>query len=1340
MEIAPVTIGHHPHPILPISGRSYHHHQWHAGQSVREVLIAHGFDQHQEIVISLNDRLLQVVEWDQLSPKPGDLINVQVAVSGGGGGSNPLKIIATIAVAAFAAWAAPGVAGALGIAEGATVFGISATTIIGGAISMVGNIVLGGLFKPQQPSLNKASGMRTGEATSPTYSLSGGSNSMRHYGPLPIVMGTHRFFPDYGARPYVEFAGEDQYLYQIFNFGLSALSLSDFKIGTTQLGYYDGLYTYWNDANGAIQAFPGNVDTTVGGEIRRGAGWVERTSSADTMRLGIDIEGGCYYADDNGLVSCLTEVEIWYQVSGSGNWQPANAGTVTTYGEAYWSRGYWHNVSGIMGSTTREWVQVSYGSTNPGDHANGEIGGTVGVSSGLGGWYFSPQPTIWRWRPYSEILVDGSNTALTEDAPARPYTTVFVPILTIYHGASQKPQRRTVFIDVPRGVYDVRCRLNSARRATGQEISDGDFRGGVNYSFTQLRSYQPDTATYPGQTRLGMVVKASGQLQGTVQQLSCLASAYCNVWNGSSFVWAVTSNPAWWFLDFAKGRYNSQGKLMYGVGLPDSQIDLDGIKAWGAFCNQEGLSFNAVIDSNQSCADVLTMIARCGLGSSSWASGKLGVVWDARNASPVAAFGMSNIIRGTFQVEYINENLADEIVVNYVDASRDWQSQQVRVMTPGTINPQRSTTVDLMGCTNAAMAGKFANVLAAQQFYRRRHITFECDFEGFVCQRGDVVLLSHDLTQWGYSGRAVEVVGNVLTIDRTVPRSGAEEYLMWRTPDGVLTTYSVEAGTGDSYTLTLSAAPTLQSGYAAVDHVWFFSPLPTPGKKVKIISVQPVSESRVRLVATDEDPAFYKAWDGMWTQAINPSLLQNTIPRITNATVSETLALINLGVVGARVTISFSVESVAERISYRHRFGAGAWVIGETYDRTIVFDTEETGKLEIEATPVYYASAGPKYKTSTNIFGKTLPPSDVQNLGISITGGLAYLTFDAPTDLDVTIGGRIHLRHASATTGANWNNATELLTAPVPGNTQLVPLMAGTYLAKWVDSLGNESTNAALVVTTVTSELLSLNVVGTINDGPTWPGTIDDTVIDPTLGGVKLIGAATIDGQTDDIDLWAAIDTLGGMISSGTYTLNSSIDLGVVATSRLSSSMDLMTFSATNLIDAIPMIDDWPNVDEDGDPVDSRLDMIDDWLDVDGIDLSSAGAWFEISTSDDNVTWTPWQKLVAGDATFRSIRARMWLYTTLSYINVMVRSGSINVDMPDRVQDGNDVACPAATLSVTFPTRFQAMPSLAISGQAMATGDYFTISNKSLTGFDIIFKNAAGTPVARTFDWIAKGY
>jgi hypothetical protein len=82
----------------------------------------------------------------------------------------------------------------------------------------------------------------------------------------------------------------------------------------------------------------------------------------------------------------------------------------------------------------------------------------------------------------------------------------------------------------------------------------------------------------------------------------------------------------------------------------------------------------------------------------------------------------------------------------------------------------------------------------------------------------------------------------------------------------------------------------------------------------------------------------------------------------------------------------------------------------------------------------------------------------------------------------------------------------------------------------------------------------------------------------------------------------------------------------------------------------------------------------------------------------------------------------------------------VTVDVPDRIESANNVAVGAGGLSVTFPNAFYATPAIAVTAENMATGDYALITAKSAAGFTIQFKNSAGTGVARTMDWIAKGF
>lgn len=1285
-----------PHPLLPAADCQYKQQAWKQGQTVREVLLANNVDPNQLIVIVLDDRLLTVAEWDTVYPQPGQIINVkaEVADGAGGGGSNPLQVVALIAVVAVAAMlAAP--TGGLSLQAAGWSAGWAAAGA--GAFAVAGSLIINAVFAAQTPAMSMADSSGQYGQASPTYSLSGAQNRMRPYESMAVVMGSHRLVPDLAAKPYVEYHGEDQYLYQIFHLGLSSLYLSDWRIGTNPISNYSEYSWQYQNQYGNLNNFPNNVDSTPGAALENSAGWIVRTTSANTYRIGVDIEGSLYYANDSGgLETTSVQIRIQYRPAGTGGW--IDPTYILTTGNGFTSGRY---------EDYQIWVESGEYTYFDGLHTDSD-------GNSWHGWDYG-------WKDTSHY-------------ETRTHFVAGNGGMVIVSGNSQTTRRSTLLIDVPAGTYDVRVIRDTA------DSTDARLQNKTGWS--TLRSYQIDNAAangkYAGQNRQGIIIRASEQLNGAISQMSCMASAWALWWTGYSWTWSFTENPAHWFMDFAKGRYDNQGNLLYGIGLRDDQIDLAGLHAWGDFCYAEGLTFNAVLDRNQTAADILNAISRCGFASPTWASGRLGVVWDQRNATPVMAFGMGNIIRGSFEVSYITEQLAEEIIVRYVNPDKDWTQDEVRVNVPGISNPQRASTIDLYGCKYTAMAGKFANYLAAQQYYRRRRIKWESDFEGFVAGRGDVVLLSHDLTQWGYSGRIVSVAGNVVTLDRTVPRSGSTEYLMLKRPDGTMMTYTVTAGSGESDTITLTSTPSIQGDCLPMDHIWFFSPLATPGKKVKILSISPVSDSRVQVIATDEDPEFYAAWDGNWRSPAQQTLLQNKSPAITGISINERLTLIDLGRVGTRVTITVAVQNVFERITVRYKMD-GVWQKQDTYTGTIEFDTSSSGRIDIQAIAINGTNVSGQFNYTGQILGKTLPPVNVANLGFETSGTSANLTFSPPTDLDVMIGGSLAVRYSASLTGATWNSATPLLDAAMPANRVQVPLLVGTYLAKWLDSSGNYSKSEALVVNTVDSGILTMNVVGTLNDGETWPGSFSGLIYDRSMGGIKLNSVGLIDGQ-GAIDSWPPLDSLGGLLDSGTYALTSTIDIGRIATSRLTPSVIWNAFISTDLIDSRSLVDSWPDVDGTGDPLDNRLDSVDSWDDIDGSNLSSVHVTTEIATSTDGTTWTAWRRLIIGDYSFRYLKARIKVDSSLTYMNALVTSASIQVDMPDRVESGNDLTAPASSYTVTYASPFQVVPALAVTGQGMQTGDFYTISSKTTSGFTITFKNSAGTAVSRTFDYIAKGY
>lgn len=1176
----PVPVLWSPHPLAPAQGRTLVPVELMPGDTLAEVMLRAGVDAGALITVAIEGELIPADAWHMLCPHPGQIVTVQAAVDGGGGKSNPVAAVLSIGLMLVAGPLGGALAGAFELGTAFTIggFAVSWGAILGVGISIAGNMLIGAIFKPHVPALSNASGRF--DQPSPTYSLSGGSNRLRPYEPMAVVFGEHRMFPDYGAKPYTEIVGDDQYLYQIFHFGVADVVLSDLRIGETPLTDYQGVTLYWaNDVTGVMDGFPGNVDTSAGATLTYAAGFIIRTTALDTVRIAFDVEGALYAIDEkSGAPKALSvALQAEYRAVGSSTWLP-----FFTAENGYMPfRGYTPTLSG----------------------------------------FFRNLPALLAIAIPTYTLAESNSIYVTN--------------------STTKPVRKTYSRDVPAGQYEFRVARTTA--------DYGDAKLVANLSFSQLRSYQQDRTTYPGEQRLGMKIKASEQLQGVVQQLSALATASTYYWTGAAWAYGPTRNPAWWFLDFVRGRKDANGRKLYGCFRPDAGIEIEQIKAWAIFCTTYGLTFDAVLDRAVAAEDWLNVIARCGLGSVSRATGKLGVVWDAPNQPVVATANMANIIAGSMQIQYITEALADEVVVSFVNPTT-WQTDQVRVASPGVSSPQRSSAIELMGCRSAAMAGLFGNAQAAAQVYRRRRITWEQDFEGFVVTRGDVVLLSHDLTQWGYSGRVVAFTDAThVQLDRPVPRSGVDEFIAFTKPDGTLTIVTVLAGAvGTSAdTLTLRTAYMPDATRLPMDHRWQFSPLATPGKKVKVLGVTPVSASRVRILATDEGPEYYAAWAGSYAPPPVQTLLRPAVAVIETISATEALVLSG-GVVRSRITVSWSVSGGYAEARLRWRFDSGSWsdavgVIATSY----TFETDSVGQLEISATPYNGLGApGSPATTTTTVYGKTADPVPVSGFSVIKLGGEARATWSLHPDLDVRVGGSIVIRWSALSTGATWESGVVLDTFDGGAVSGPVPLMTGTYLAKAVDSTGHHSPTAVSFVITE-GMVTGLTTVATTTQHSSFGGVKSGTA---AVDGVLMLdGATPWDSVAGNVDAWGSVDSLGGIAPSGIYDFDSALDMGTVATRRLEVDIAVQAFVS-------------------GDLWDSRGGDMDDWGLVDGGSLNDCDATLYASITNDDPAgapvWGGWAPFFVGDFTCRALRFRVELVSGDPTHNISISTLAVDARIP----------------------------------------------------------------------------
>lgn len=804
-----------------------------------------------------------VADWRSHVLQQGDVIVLRRAVAGGGGGdSNPLQIVLMVAVMAVSM----GVGG-LSTAAGSGLFGVgSAASQASLALMIGGSLLVNALTPPPKAKQNEKA----------QFSLQEFSNRARLFEPLPYVIGTRRMAFDLASKPYTRFEDGEQYLYQTFCVGLQPdCRVTGLKIGETAIEKFSGVEVFWSDAQGQLPAMFSDVDVAEGAQVKDYEAPMVRTSALNTRRLELDLVAMGFLTNTKKGSTTGEEVRarLEYRALPSGSWNVlastapivpvdpnASQGVLSVAGahlpmpvsvpnEAPGiSAGLKLTVSGDFQGSYSLWRGIYSESHRPdlvavvpaGQSSNSFTQGGVFQIAGI-----PDRSLVVR----CDGLWDGAiNLSLETDKPAEPVMPEW-----FVTPEGQQPVRATVGIDVAPGQYEVRVTKLS------RDYQDTDHIN--NLHVTALKSYQATSSVcLPAIRRIGVRIRASAQLQGGLQDFTGTVEGLTWQRVGSGWVRGYNDNPASWFREFATGKFGPDGNRLYGAGLLPAQIDDDSLASWYDFCEANSLKIGLQLSSARTVGDVLNAIARCGRASPTWQTGKLGVTVERAGLLPVAVFGPANIIAGSMKIAWHAGDLADEVVATFSNKAKNYTADQVRVRAPGVISPKQTVTVDLDGVCDPAQAGKAANLLLANNLYHRREISWETDIEGMICQRGDVVRLSHDLTTWGHSGRLLDVNGTALTLDRALPDS-VQGWVGLRSPDG---TYATTRGNVVGGVLTLEVWPVGLPPFDGdpLEWLWFYDLNGTPGKLVRITDVEPLDEYTVRFKARDESAAYFAAEGG----------------------------------------------------------------------------------------------------------------------------------------------------------------------------------------------------------------------------------------------------------------------------------------------------------------------------------------------------------------------------------------------------------------------------------------------------------------------------------------------
>ena len=387
--------------------------------------------------------------------------------------------------------------------------------------------------------------------------------------------------------------------------------------------------------------------------------------------------------------------------------------------------------------------------------------------------------------------------------------------------------------------------------------------------------------------------------------------------------------------------------------------------------------------------------------------------------------------------------------------------------------------------------------------------------------------------------------------------------------------------------------------------------------------------------------------------------------------------------------------------------------------------------------------------TTRKIVGGVEVPSNVDDFAVEMHGqDHMKLTWTPPSrasDLDISF---YEIRYQNVTTGANWLNSTNLVRCTRRKcDFAIVPARTGSYLIKAVDKNNNTSAEATIVSTNI-SDIQAYTTVSTFTETPNIFTAADNMDASFPLA-VKIDSSGdtvlTLDTVTNFDDTVGNFDSvegdfeLGGTDTTsnpnfnntnrdakGFYNFSNSISLSEVFDGNIEPTI---TLDAENPYDLFDSGRGALVFDSAGAP-------------FDGTEQIHAFHRVQIATSITSLADCTNFVDITQSATFKFKFAKFRLKLTNDddQTSSNVKTITIKLNMEERTFSESNVATSSGSKTITYTNPFFAVPAIGIAAQNMQTGDIFTITSKTVSGFNIAFSNSSGSAVDRTFDYIAKGY
>jgi predicted phage tail protein len=833
---------------------------------------------------------------------------------------------------------------------------------------------------------------------------------------------------------------------------------------------------------------------------------------------------------------------------------------------------------------------------------------------------------------------------------------------------------------------------------------------------------------------------------------------YTNTFNGTlttSKVWC--SDPAWILFDLLTN-------VRYGLGdhITEAQLDKYAFYSASVYCSElvdDGaggqeprFSCNTILQARSDAYEVVNSLTSVMRSISFWTAGSLTISQD-RPTDPSYLFNLSNVTSAGFGYSGTSlKTRATVVSVSYFDMeNQELDFETVEDASAKAKYGVLHKKITGFGCSSRGQAARLGRFLLFEEQNSTETINFTTGLsEGVVVRPGQVIEVS-DPVRAGLrrGGRIKSATTTTVTVDNTEDTdldNTNNPTLSVILSDGSVETKPVSGISGAVITVSsaFSSAPNANS-------VWILSNTTLQTTQWRVVSVSEDKDNYAIIGTAYNSGKFAFIEDGSPLPVRNVTILNalKDAPAIDSA---EQFFYVENQKAKVKIILDYqAVPGVSQyRVQYRKDNGNFVSTTVTGTDFTIFDASEGTYEFRVfSLNAALEASAEPSTLTK-DFAGKTAIPADMTGLTAEpINNKLIRLKWNRSTDIDVTHGGLVYIRHDSSGTdgSGSFENAVDLIEA-APGNSTeaIVPAITGEYILKFQDDGGRFSAGEASVVVNIpeVSDELLVQTRREDLDNPKFQGAKVNTAFDATTNSLNLTGAGQFDdigvsiGTSFDDPAIGSIDDIGGISPSGTYDFASTLDLGAVFSLDLIRHFKTEGFFPSDLFDARPQ----------GFPTTGTFD---------GTEANDVDAQLFVRTTQDDPsgspTYTAFQNFTSGTFKARGFQFRTVLTSNDPAQDIRVFELGYSAKLEKRIDQGTGqtITSSAGVTTVPFTSPFfvgtsalgnlnQHLPTVNVTAQNLASGDFFEISNITASNFQIHFKNSSNASISKQFTFTAVGF